>query len=121
MSDCGVCCYSDYEPCAIYEESVLTARKDHKCCECGERIPKGSEYELRDMLFDGEWHHYKTCMICVEIGQAFCCDGRVATLLWEMMNEIMGELKTSCFDRLKTTEAKAELQRRWMEWKGLEA
>ena len=119
MSDCGVCCYNDYDPCEVYKERIPKSRKDHKCCECGERIPKGSEYELRDMLFYGKWHHYKTCLICAEIGQAFCCHGRVATLLWELMSEVMDQLKSSCFDRLKTPEAKVELQRRWMEWKGL--
>jgi hypothetical protein len=41
--------------------------------------------------------------------------------LWPDMEEVFGKLTTSCFDKLQTPEAKAELRRRWMEWKGLSA
>jgi len=35
------------------------------------------------------------------------------------MEKAYPKLTTSCFDKLQTSEAKAELQRRWLAWKGL--
>ena len=60
-------------------------------------------------------------MVCAEIGAAFCCDGRLYGKLWDGFDEsdIWRYLNTSCFDKLQSVEAKTELRRRWMEWKGL--
>jgi len=69
-------------------------------------------------VYDGSAHTYKTCPVCAEIAKAFQCDARIPGELWEGMYEVMGSITTGCFDRLSTPEAKAELERRWMEWKG---
>jgi hypothetical protein len=34
-----------------------------------------------------------------------------------MRDYVFPEMTTTCYDRLKTPEAKVELQRRWAEWK----
>lgn len=118
MGDCGVCIRGDYEVADIFEQTIdFVGRKEHKCCECGEHIPAGAKHEKIDMLYDGHWAHFRTCSVCAEIAEAFQCDGRVPTALWEDMWEVMDGLTTGCFSRLKTPEAKAKLQRRWMEWK----
>jgi len=40
--------------------------------------------------------------------------------LWDYMQEDAFEhLTAACFNKLKTPQDKAELRRRWMEWKGL--
>ena len=117
MGDCGVCIHADYETADMFEVKEVKCRKDRYCCECGKVIPAKTPHEQIDMLFDGKWWHYHTCDICAEIAGAFMCDGRVPRSLWEGMYDVMDALTTSCFDRLKTPQAKAELQRRWQEWK----
>jgi hypothetical protein len=36
-----------------------------------------------------------------------------------MQDYVFPEFSLACLEKLKTPEAKAELQRRWMQWKGL--
>lgn len=137
MSDCGVCLYSD-DDCDGYieEASVVVLNADQTCCECRKVIPAGMQIERADWYEDfnhEDWEDEEddkpearesiyTCLICAEIATAFYCDGRMfACDLWDGLHEVFGELNSSCFDRLATPEAKAELQRRWMEWKGLKA
>ncbi len=122
--DCGVCLYSgDADGFSeFFDVTFPVARKSHKCSECGRKIVPGEKYEYTRGKFDGDFWQEKTCLICAEIADAFYCDGRMyGGMLWESMDDVMGELTTSCFDKLKTPEAKAELQRRWMVWKGLVA
>jgi hypothetical protein len=130
MGDCGVCLYLS-DSCAgqIDDVTIVHLEKEQRCCECRRIVPAGTKieeaswYEECDEDEDGNREQKEpiyTCLVCAEIADAFYCDGRMYNAdLWEAMAEVMGELNTSCFDRLKTPEAKAELQRRWMEWKGL--
>ncbi len=127
MSDCGVC-ISGYEgdgECIGYRKVIVRAGKQWRCCECGRVIPKKSRYELASWFWAGSdgSGNAKTCVICAEIADAFSCGGRYDNdSLWETMQEVaFPRLTTACFDRLKTPEAKAELRRRWMEWKGIMA
>jgi hypothetical protein len=124
MSDCGVCISNAHRfdgPADIWESNIVKARRNYKCCECGRPIERGAKYERYDILFDGKWSHYRTCVLCAEISSAFCCDGRLFGNLWNDFDEseIWPAITTACFDRLDTPEAKAELRRRWMKWKGL--
>lgn len=122
MSDCGVCITHDFDgPADVWESRIRTARKPHKCCECGGAIEAKKRYEYYTVLYDGSWSHHATCLICAEIAEAFCCDGRFFGNLWNEFYEddIWPSLTTACFDKLQSPEAKAELRRRWMEWKRL--
>jgi len=121
MSDCGVCIFSGYEGEAndFMSDEVRRARKPYRCCECGRNIAVGEKHEYARGASGGDFWAERTCLICSEIRKAFCCDGWIYGSLWDGMHWVMGELKTSCFDKLKTPEAKGELQRRWMKWKGL--
>jgi len=124
MSDCGVCIGGgDYDGSyEFYEQEIRTARKTHRCIECRREIPVGEKYERVAGKFDGDFFSDCTCMPCAEIAEAFYCDGpRIAHCLWDDMDAVMGDLTTSCFDKLKTPEAKAFLRWRWMKWKGLVA
>jgi hypothetical protein len=83
-------------------------------------IPKRSRYELASWFFADGHGNAKTCLVCAEIADAFQCGGRFhGECFWEDMEQAYPQLTTACFDRLRTVEAKAELRRRWMEWKGL--
>lgn len=131
MSDCGVCLYGECDETSDeMETKTLVSDGTVKCSECYKLVPTGAEYEQVLLIFgdpedvpegeesDVRVDEYKTCLVCAEIATAFYCDGRVfGGALWESMGEVIGELNTACFDKLKTPAAKAELQRRWMEHK----
>ena len=108
------------EMCAFWKTSIKTARKVHRCEECRKEIQPGEKYEALSYLFDGDFYYEKRCLICAEIRDAFLAEGS-AYCTGEMWSEIhdyvFPEMTTSCFDRLKTPEAKAELRRKWLEWK----
>ncbi len=121
MSDCGVCLSSgcDFDGNEFERGSVVNKTRV-KCCECEQFIPKGIEHEkARWRNDDMRWETAHTCPICAEIAWAFFCDGRLYFCLWESLEQVASELTTACFNKLKTPEAKKELQRRWMDWKGL--
>lgn len=141
MSDCGVCISSDYSACEgmIDDVQIVLAEQDHKCSECRKVVPAGNKIERADWYDDG-WNYDEdretddrdrkepiwTCLICGEIATAFYCegDGRIyGGEFWEVMadSDAYSNMNSACFDRLTTPEAKTELQRRWMEWKGLSA
>lgn len=125
MSDCGVCVGGwDGEPSEFIRVKHPRARKQHKCVECNKVIAVGERYEYSSGKSEGDLWDYRTCAVCAEIADAFSCDGRTyGGFFWDSFDE--GEcwqaLTTGCFAQLTTPEAKAELQRRWMKWKGLAA
>lgn len=120
MSECGVCltaddsCYTEF-----LKTRIRTARKIHECCECNGSIPVGQKYEYAWGKTEGELWDCKTCLVCAEIANAFYCDGRMyGGELWEQMNDYAFEqMNTGCLTKLQTAAAKAELVRRWKEWK----
>jgi hypothetical protein len=109
------------EMCAFWEAKIKRARKVHTCEECRKPINIGDRYESLAYVFDGSFNHEKKCLICAEIRDAFLESGSAYCpgYMWtDIRDYVFPEMTTACFDRLKTPEAKAELQRRWMEWKG---
>lgn len=50
-----------------WSESRPKARKDHKCHECGDVIPKGTHYLYATYIWEGEPHTYKCCDRCVAV------------------------------------------------------
>lgn len=123
MGDCGVCIGGDPEGYCEFSTIVIRkARKAHKCCECDKTISPGEKYEYAVMKFEGDLLHEKTCLVCAEIATAFYCNGRTfGGALWQDMEYSFESMTVGCLNRLTTGAAKAELQRRWNEWKGLSA
>lgn len=118
MNDCA-CLYGyDGDSATFFVQRWVTARKEHRCCECHRVIPKGAQYER----IVGKWETldtYKTCIACQDIRQSLYCDGWVYLMLWEDVTEqIFKEtgLTIGCIDKLATSEGKAYLQQRWMEY-----
>lgn len=112
------------EMCAFWQARVKTARKVHICEECSKEIHPGDRYESLVYVCDHSFHHEKKCVVCAEVRDAFLesgscyCPGE----MWsEIRDYVFPEMTTTCFDRLKTPAAKTELQRRWLEWKGIAA
>ncbi|KAF1071996.1 hypothetical protein [Variovorax sp.] len=64
MSDA---CFCDYEPAAFYCATEYTARKEHRCHECGRAIEPGQRYEKAAAKWEGSVSSYKTCSRCVAL------------------------------------------------------
>lgn len=117
MGDCGVCIGGFDGISEFYRAEIRIARRPHTCYECGAAIAVGQKYEYASGKSDGDFWSAHTCLICAEIGKAFSCEGRMHGCLWDDMEYCFSEITTGCFERLTTAAAKAELQRRWNEWK----
>jgi hypothetical protein len=70
MSEC-ICVDSSYNLAEVSKTENRTARKEHICCECRDKIKVGDKYEYVSGLWDGIWREYKTCRICVKIRDDF--------------------------------------------------
>lgn len=92
------CYYDDYEPVECFSETTPTARKDHKCCECGELIKKGEKYHRMKYLCDGQWWNTKVCILCERIRNDYCAPyGELRETVMEAMDfdYVTGELSYS--------------------------
>lgn len=48
------------------------AAKEHRCEECGETIPKGTEYWYFSGVFDGSGFSHKMCKRCESVAHIAC-------------------------------------------------
>lgn len=55
---------------SAYSSRVRTARKQHRCFECGKSIMPSQMYEYASGIWDGEPSSFKTCMRCVALRTA---------------------------------------------------
>jgi len=101
MSNCacvaGPDCYgSDGFRCDI----TRTARKSHTCHECHGWIAERQQYEVSTGLFGGDIFRFKTCSVCVEIRNAFFCEGfqygGIRHDLREHIREMDGVISEAC-------------------------
>ncbi len=61
-------CTCDYDYVAsVYRKSEHTARKQHKCSECGAPILPGERYEYVFAIWDGDPTHVRTCCRCTAL------------------------------------------------------
>ena len=119
MADCGVCI--GLNPDEMMEEidhdTAATDAAFH-CCECSREFPIGTPYDKFTGEYEGEETTCRTCLVCLEIRDAFRCEGGFYyEALWESLEEVFDQLNTACFDRLQTVAAKKYLQCRWIKWK----
>ncbi len=123
--ECGVCIDGSYDGDAaeFSDERIVRARKPHQCCECGDTIPVGAEYERAVGKWDGRMFTYHTCLACRDVRRNLCCDGWTYTLLWEDAHNsgMFERLTTGCLEQLGTAAGKAKLLSEWRKWKGLDA
>ena len=68
-------------------EKIVTARIQHKCCECGVDIVSGDKYFKEVGVYEESFLRYKTCMDCVSIRDAFFCDGWIWTTMWDSIKD----------------------------------
>lgn len=58
-------CYDGEAP-SVFDGETRTARKEHKCCECGVTIGRGEKYAHAWGVWDGEAASYARCSACDE-------------------------------------------------------
>lgn len=72
--ECSCSCYLDGAIAwNCYKRVIRTARKEHKCYECGDTIKKGEQYYVHTGLADGDWMRVKNCSICERIRDDYGC------------------------------------------------
>ena len=59
------------------------ARKPRQCGECGEMIVRGERYEHVSGKWDEHFDQYFTCLACVDVREAFGCNGWTFEQVWE--------------------------------------
>lgn len=59
-----MCFYYDDNYPAVYQETKPTARKDHRCSECGEAIRPGTTYDRIFGVWEGDAVTFKICPAC---------------------------------------------------------
>jgi hypothetical protein len=57
----------DYEMPSVYKHDMRTAKKVHKCCECGFAIQPGMQYHYHHGVWDGRGGSYKVCLGCEDL------------------------------------------------------
>lgn len=63
-------CFCDYDAPEFYSAQERTARKLHKCCECGHVIQPGERYEHVSAKWEGDVSSVKTCLLCVDLRES---------------------------------------------------
>ena len=54
------------QKCQFWIDEERTARKEHVCCECNQRIPKGSRYFHIAGKWDNRFDAFDICLDCQE-------------------------------------------------------
>lgn len=121
MTDCGVCIGGGFEGSVDnYYSREISSRRVWRCHECQRKIAVGEKHVQRGGEYEDGWENWRFCSLCAEIGEVFSCgESMTFGLLWDDMQEyVFPELTTSnkCFVKLSAA-AKAEVMRRWNEWK----
>ena len=86
--------------CEFHSEKIQTARKQHKCRECGRTIDSGEKYEYVSGCWEGNFSVFKTCEDCQNIRGEFFCEGWnygfILNDLCEYIAEVDGQVPEDC-------------------------
>jgi hypothetical protein len=89
MNECDCYCDYDSESPEMFTRTTPRARKEHKCCECGDIIKRGEVYQYVKGRWDYRFDSYKTCRICAQIRKDYApCTP--FEYLWETLEECLG-------------------------------
>jgi predicted Zn finger-like uncharacterized protein len=108
----------------VTEEQIRTARKLHRCIECGRDILPGERYEdFRGIHSeDDRWQKYKTCSDCLSFREAFFHSWSYEMLWedwWDEMDACGWEVPESCLAKLTPaarSRACEKIETVWNEW-----
>ena len=83
------CCYPPFMGTipSLLRRKTVKARKEHECCECGDKISPGETYEDVFGVWAGRRKVFKTCRICVLIiNDFFSCGYRFGEMGEDFLN-----------------------------------
>ena len=100
----------DTDDTEMFKDCTRTAKKDYRCCECGEIIPKGTPHNYASGKTDGVWWQYRTCLPCDDLRQCFFCSW-LYTQLYEDLRNSADDINLSGLESL-SPEARAKFFRR---------
>ena len=122
---CADVCLSHYHECdiSLYREGFSRARKDYSCCECGDMIATGEQYQWASGKSDGGMFREQTCADCAEVRTAFVCGSWVFGELWCSIREEMFPVwkrasAIDCLAKLTSDAAIAKCNASYREWAG---
>ncbi len=101
MSECA-CIWIDRDDDfpEVHNEKIVSARKQHKCAECGAPIEIGQKYEYVFGVWEGEPDTFKTCLDCVSARTEFFCDGWPYGQVWDYIRNhiayLEGQVSSDC-------------------------
>lgn len=91
------CDCSDYEIPTVYRERLQTARKRHRCSECGGTVYPGEQYRYTFGVWDGSPGAFSACPRCLEAEAQF--RATIPCLCWalgEMYESAIESIADSC-------------------------
>jgi hypothetical protein len=107
----------DADPVEFFNYREVTARKPHRCCECGNEIAVGEKHRVAAYKFEGEFHSDRTCSPCLEAAGEFGYQ-MLGGCFWEMLHDEwdQGARVQACINRLTTARAKEHMRQQWLRW-----
>lgn len=75
----------------FFSPKMVTARKDHVCCECGDAIKKGEKHEYVVGKWEGEFDYFRTCQTCKNIREDLFQCGWTYGNMWEDIREAFAD------------------------------
>lgn len=126
MMDCAISVSHGDGNLIDYNRTIETATFANaaagmKCCECGDPIQDGEEFEhVSATTEDGDDFDCVTCMDCARIAGALS-EVRWHNTFWDDMEDEGGfeNFTHACLLKIPTASAKQKLVERWRKWKGL--
>ena len=88
--ECACISASIDDAAEVLSRKKITAKKHHKCCECGIQIEPGSQYWYEKIICDGYHDRYKTCLDCMSVREHLFCDFYYE-MIWETVREFIEE------------------------------
>ena len=86
--EAGICsCDYGGESPEFFDQREVKARKERRCCECGDLIHSGARYQYTVGKWDGGVEAYHTCLICARVRSDFCAPFGD---LWAVLAEALG-------------------------------
>lgn len=117
-----VYCDIDETALVLSIKTPTAKKKEHICRECRRVIKLGEKYLIENLVFDGEFSNYITCLDCKSIRDEFFTGGWYwGEILWMLHDHIYdsgGDVSEECLCKL-TPVARARVcdmvERAWDE------
>ena len=89
-------CLDVDDPVTLLSRKRKTARKTHKCGECGWDIKPGQEYEVDATVFEGNFEAHKICIPCLRVRRSLFKCGWYYGGLWEYIHDAICDYDEGC-------------------------